>query len=305
VYKRQLSIWNHGGGWRVLRERLIERARRVRTRGEPDTAVARAVAWDDTDGDVLYMREVQEALEGAKQRLSERFETTVKLDVVGFDACLMGMTEVAYALRDVANYMVGSEQTEPWDGWPYDTILADLVATPSLSPRDLSGLIVTKYFNSYPSGSDITQAAIDISKLSNVISKVDNLISEANIEWANLKDARTNTILYHPWYIPDSYWGVDLWDFAEEVYNRVTATDIKTAAVELKNAIDNLVVNELHSPDMDGSHGIAIYFPESLSVFNNDPDHSGYEDTNTFMPVDFVKHHNWDNWLKEYYSNIP
>ncbi len=297
-----LSIWNHGGGWRDLQKKLVERVRSVRSRGESDTGVARAVAWDDTDGDVLYMKEVQQALETAKQGIEGRTGTSVKLDVVGFDACLMGMVEVAYALRNAANCVVGSEQTEPNDGWPYDTILTDLVATPSFTARDLSGLIVTKYKNSY-SGSGITQAAVDLSGLSTVISKIDNFTGKAAAEWPNLKNARASSMTYHPG--GASYWGVDLWGFADNAYSRVTSTDIKTAALELKNAIDAFVVNELHSSDMAGSHGVAVYFPETLTAFNSDPDHTGYQESNTFMPVDFVNQHRWDNWLQTYYSNIP
>lgn len=299
-----LFIWNHGNGWRNLIERLIVRARSMRSRGGFDTAVARAVATDDTDNDILYMKEVQQALEAAKQRLQERLNTVVKLDVVGFDACLMGMIEVAYALRNVANYMVGSENFEPLNGWPYNTILSDLVATPSLSPRDLAGIIVTKYFNSYPTSSGITQSAIDLSALSTLISKIDNFTNKANTEWSNLKDARKYTTVYHdPYCWTDTFWGVDLWDFADEVSNRVSSADIKTAAVELKNAIDNIIINELHSSDMAGSHGIAIYFPETQTIYNNDPDYPGYEGSNEFMPVDFVKYRQWDNWLQDFYSN--
>lgn len=296
-----LAIWNHGGGWRILQERLIERARSIKSRGELDTSVARSVAWDDTDSDVLYMKEVQQALEAAKQKIEERSRTSIKLDVVGFDACLMGMVEVAYAMRNVANYVVGSEETEPGAGWPYDTILNDLVATPSTSPKDFAKVIVTKYGDAYTSG--ITQASVDIAKLSNLCIKIDNFTNKANTEWPKLKVARANTIVYHPF--GPSYWGIDLWDFADRAYNQVTSTDIKTTALELKNAIDDFVIDEYHSSNMAGSHGIAIYFPETQTIFNNDPDHTGYEQNNTFMPVDFVTYHNWDNWLKDYYSNIP
>jgi hypothetical protein len=296
-----LAIWNHGGGWRILQERLIERASSIRSRGELDTSIAKAVAWDDTDGDVLYMKEVQEALEAAKQKIEERAGTTVKLDVVGFDACLMGMVEVAYAMRNVANYVVGSEETEPGDGWPYDTFLNDLVVAPSTNPKDFAKLIVTKYGDAYTSG--ITQASVDLAKLSNLCIKIDNFTNKAKTEWSKLKVARANTLVYHP--LGPSYWGIDLWDFADRAYNQVTSMDIKTTALELKNAIDEFVINEHHSADMAGSHGIAIYFPETQTVFNNDPDHTGYEQSNTFMPVDFVTYHNWDNWLKDYYSNIP
>lgn len=299
-----LVIWNHGGGWRMGREKMFENARATITRGEPDVGIARAVAWDDTDNDKLYMKEVQTALEAAKQRLQERLNTVVKLDVVGFDACLMGMIEVAYALRNVANYVVGSEETEPFDGWPYDPFLNTLVGTPSSNPEDLASNIVTEYVSSYPTGSGITQSAVDITKLSNLVAKINIFTNKANTEWNKLKDARDDAMQYHPSW-SGSYWGVDLWDFADKVHNLVTSSDIKTAALNLRNAVGDFVVNEHHSSDMAGSHGIAIYFPPNQNAFNNDPDHTGYEDSNTYMVVDFVKSHNWDNWLQIFYSNIP
>ncbi len=287
-----LSIWNHGGGWRDIRRNMLDMSRSVATRVEPDIGVSRAIAWDDTDGDKLYMKEVQLALEA----------TGVKLDIVGFDACLMGMVEVAYAMRNVADYVVGSEDLEPGDGWPYNTILAELVATPSLSPRDLSALIVTKYFDSYSQGSGITQASVEVSKLNKLCTEIDDFVSKANKEWASLKTARMNSQEYHE--SGRSYWGVDLWDFADNVHGQVVSNDIKTAAIELKNAIDEFVVREFHSPDVAGSHGIAIYFPPTQSEFYNDYDHAGYEESNTYMPVDFVRDYDWDNWLKEYYNSI-
>jgi len=295
-----LSIWNHGGGWRLTQEKLIEGARRATRDGGADTGVARAVVWDGTDNDKLYMKEVQNSLEAAKERLEERTNTVVKIDVVGFDANLMGMVEVAYAMRNVANYVVGSEETEPSDGWPYDTILSDVVKTPSMGPEKLAGLIVTKYGSAYTYG--ITQSSVDISKVVDLSAKIDNFTAKANSEWAKLKDARTNARVYHPWGY--SYWGVDLRDFADKVYNRVSSTDIKNAALELRNAVDDFVTAEYHSPDMAGSHGVAIYFPSTKTTFNNDPDHTGYKPSNMYMVVDFVRYTLWDNWLQEFYENI-
>ena len=40
-----------------------------------------------------------------------------QLDVIAFDACLMASAEVAYELKDVAQYMVASEETEGAAGW--------------------------------------------------------------------------------------------------------------------------------------------------------------------------------------------
>jgi hypothetical protein len=298
-----LSIWNHGDGWRRLHERMIRSSRSAISRGFEDAGITRAVATDETDGnDKLYMKEVQLALQAAKSNMETRTNTYVKLDVVGFDACLMGMVEVAHALRDVTNYVVGSEDLEPGDGWPYDTILSELVGSPTMSPDDLSKLIVQKYGAAYNFG--ITQAAVDISQLNNLVISIDAFTVAANTEWANLKAARNNAIDYHISGYP-TCWGTDLWDFSDEVYSLVTSIQIKAAAANLKNAINNFVIEEHHSADRDGSHGIAIYFPPTQSEFNNDPDHTGYLDSNNYMPVDYVKQHSWDNWMQTYYSNIP
>jgi hypothetical protein len=285
---------------------MSETVRSARTL-DGDWAVVKAVAQDVTNkGDKLYMKEVQTALQSAKYRSGSRTGTSIKLDLVGFDACLMGMVEVAHALRDVANYVVGSEETEPLNGWPYDAILGALDAIPSYSPADLAGTIVNEYVDSYPTTkTHLTQSAADVTKLSNLVNKINAFTDAANSEWANLEIARDNSFRYHHGCPSEVCWGIDLWDFADEVCKEVTSSAIENAAFDIQNAIDDFIISERHSTDMDESHGIAIYFPSTLTTFNNDPDHTGYEQSNTYMPVDFVQYHNWDNWLQNYYTNNP
>ena len=81
--------------------------------------ILKNVCSDETDGDILYNHEVSSAIAAAG----------LHLNLIGFDACLMAMVENAYPLRNLADYMVGSEETEPGDGWPYDLVLADLKNT--------------------------------------------------------------------------------------------------------------------------------------------------------------------------------
>lgn len=42
-----------------------------------------------------------------------------KFDFIGFDACLMGSIEVGNALKDYADYLIASEESEPGQGWNY------------------------------------------------------------------------------------------------------------------------------------------------------------------------------------------
>ena len=57
----------------------------------------------------------------------------------------MGMLETSYEIAGLGGVMVGSEQTEPWDGWPYNTFLDDLADDPGMTPNQLATSIVTRY----------------------------------------------------------------------------------------------------------------------------------------------------------------
>ena len=55
-----------------------------------------------------------------------------------------------------------------------------------------------------------------------------------------------------------------------------------------------------------GSHGIAIYFPETTSVYEEDPYGGAYQDlTRVDYPVEFVEQHRWDNFLHAYFARVP
>jgi hypothetical protein len=294
-----LVIWNHGQGWRDEGDTTL-----TAISEKLSSAVAKFVASDDTDCDVLFMKEVQVGIEAAQEDLQGQLNMAVKFDIMGYDACLMGMIEVAFAMRNVADYMIASEHSEPGMGWPYNRILEALVANPSMAPEELAEIIVTEYVGFYTATPCITMSAVDITELNSLCTKIDDFTNEATTEWSALKTSRDNAVTYNV--EGDSiFWGVDLMDFANKVHQNVTSELIKTKAYELKKAVEDIVIIEGHSGDMEGSHGIAIYFPPNGAEFNRDPLHSGYEQNNTYMVVDFVKHHDWDNWLQDFYSNIP
>ena len=54
------------------------------------------------------------SLSGIKTALKD---AGLKYDFIGFDTCLMATTETALMLSEFADYMIGSEETEPGIGW--------------------------------------------------------------------------------------------------------------------------------------------------------------------------------------------
>jgi hypothetical protein len=115
-----------------------------------------------------------------------------------------------------AGVSVGSEEPEPGDGWPYDTILADLTVTPAMNEYALGTVIVDRYMASYPTPNGLTQSAMDNYALPNLVIAVDNLaqalINEINAgHVADVQQARNAAAeIYYNYYI-------DLYHFAEMV----------------------------------------------------------------------------------------
>src|SRR4029434_3949288 len=97
-----------------------------------------------------------------------------KIDLFGMDACLMNQVEVAYQLRKQASFIVGSERTEPLDGWPYNQILGKLSKRPTMKTGELAAIIVDDYIDSYRrDGGPVTQSAVDVAQIDGLIAAID------------------------------------------------------------------------------------------------------------------------------------
>src|ERR1043166_7403101 len=136
---RLLVVWNHGSGFR---------------------APKRDISFDDF-GSSLDMPEVEIALTRAGIGRGLQFG---RVQIMGFDACLMNMIEIAHHFRDQTEYLVGSQQTEPADGWPYDQVLKRAKGKPAAAAFAKS--IVDEYIKSYKASGepDVTQSAIETGK---------------------------------------------------------------------------------------------------------------------------------------------
>ena len=273
-----LVLWNHGGGWR--------------DRSPARSPLERAVCWDDgNSGDCLYMKEVRTAIQNASHTF----------DLIGFDACLMGHLEVAYELRNVISAdgaMVGSEETEPGDGWSYDTILSWLASNPTATPKQLGTTIVDKYSAYYGASDACTLACIDIAKINDVKDKLNTFADSMNdnSKLTAIKSARTNCKAYSEAY---GYYGLDIYRFADQVNTSVTNSSIKTAASGLKTSVGAAVAkNYAGSPRNDtakyGSHGLCVYFPKTISYYD-----SAYTSAILYGSESANK---WDDFLKRYYD---
>lgn len=140
-----LVIWDHGGG------------------------PIYGSCFDELFDDVLYMPELCNALDASG----------VHFDWIGFDCCLMGAAEVAYALRDFADYMVASEESESGYGWYYTNFLTAWSENLAMPTEELVGRIVHDMVNyNRKRGAAATLAAYDLSKAAPLMESVYALIDD-------------------------------------------------------------------------------------------------------------------------------
>lgn len=144
--KYALILWNHGTGWKEISPDMLEAD--VGEIGLPSGAPAinYNISYDDTSKTSMNIPTLGKTL-------AKVVNITGKpLEIMGFDACLMQMAEVAWTTRKYSKCQLGSPDLEPERGWPYDKIAAIVTANPEIEGIELARKITDAYAKSYSGG---------------------------------------------------------------------------------------------------------------------------------------------------------
>lgn len=264
-----LILWDHGNGWR----------------GEslPEDISPSGICVDDTSGyDYITSPELKYVLETINT------ETGIILDIIVFDACLMGMEEIDYQMMPHVNFRVGSEEGVPWDGLPYDTILVALIDDPEMIPDALASLMVSNYIDAYGTGGSETLSAVRL--YDNDVARYVDDLAQSMISSGDLTGIANAMSLVESYYDPDY---IDLYHCAELVWAHVPDPAVRSDAQEVMDEIDRVVMAEEHGIGHLNSHGISIYSPKTEAEYSSD-----YE-----TDLDFTADTHWDEFLNWYYNS--
>jgi len=229
-----LILWDHGAGWR---------------------SGIRGICFDDSTGNFITLPELRQAL----------FSSGIHFDLLGMDACLMGMIEVAHEIRSCGQVLVFSEASIPADGWDYGPILSSLTSFPSQSTQELSHTIIDSYFDYYGRSSNITLSAVNLSQINSLSAALSHLADHI------MTDQSTPTSVYRNigWYALYMDTSVayqdytDIGDFMNKLIasSQVQSQEVKNAATNVLSTLGNLVIaNEAHG-SFSSAQGVSIYFP--------------------------------------------
>ncbi|MBU1707192.1 hypothetical protein KKB28_04680 [bacterium] len=243
-------------------------------------------------GGMLTMPELKSAI--AQSELGH-------VDIVCFHACLMAMAEVAYELRDVADYMTACQFTMPmenvlganlWLAWLKDNLNA--------SSDQLARKIAEKVYEAAQNKQKTTHfAMIDLSKLFTLGTKVGDLgtylVNEGAQYWGEVVNAFNQT--HYSQYDDIRY--VDLSEFANAVKEQEHLQHInliRNAAESLIATMDEVVPYTnayFKSGDQVISRsGLNIHFPFTAGQF----------DSANYVTLEF-RNTNWHSFLSVFIPN--
>ena len=92
----------------------------------------------------------------------------VTFDFIGFDACLMATVETAFTVAPYADYLIGSEETEPGIGWYHTRWLTELGRDPAIDTPSLGKIIADDFVSTCAQqcrGQKATLSVVDLSEL--------------------------------------------------------------------------------------------------------------------------------------------
>ena len=332
-----LIIWNHGGGFKYRRileklqvdpesqkyllsnprhnqpaNRLYGLARHTvffhpEMLAEPlslDTPMphVRNIAWDDMTGNSLDLLEIRKTLLKVRKK-----QPNFNLAIIGFDACLMNMLEVAYQLRDLCGAVFGSEETEPFAGWPYHKLAAFFAGNkgdfslPELAKSHVKAY--RDYYKLYPD-EPITQSVIAAAGLKDLASVFDQwatlfsrLLSE-NLEVCLLIRHGVQTFTFGDY--------VDIGDLVkltlEHLREKMPDHPLSVAMIPVTDQFfkfyEKTVLADVHRHrTVAHSTGLSLWFPNKRSLFTKSRKHYAKLEFSRDFPA-------WLNFLEALFKRL-
>ena len=254
-----LVAWDHGNGW------------------YPGYR-ASAIFIDDSHGHEMGVAggEFAQAMVGVKQALGKRVR------IIAFDACLMGMIEVAAEVRDACDYMIASEAMVPTDGLPYDKFLGRLTGRPTGTPAELLPGICSDYVDEYP-GQQVALSALELSTLAPALGLMATRF-RSGIDPASpdLRAARAAVQT-----MPGNSFHIDLLHFLE-----LLAGD---GAASLLASLRPAVIANQRSAGLENASGLAIWFPDNYLALK--------ASVASYMTLNFAGESGWPQFLNRYFGS--
>ncbi len=275
-------------------------------------------------GDMLFLNELHDALATIQAKTS-----IGKLDVIGFDACLMSTIEVYTAIAPYADYAVASAEVEPTLGWAYAALLSFLDDHPESDGAALADAIVSSYIqqdelivddaarsryvkSNYDADSmtaaevikaeteRTTLAAVDLAAVPALNASLNRLVRAlALVPQTQIAASRRYALAFESVFDENQPKpAIDLGSFAQLLRKNVNDPAVDAAADDLQAALDRTVIDSAFGRKLKTISGISIHFPNSKLYKDADAGAASYAQ----VAKTFVDSSLWDDFLAFHYT---
>ncbi|MEM7125686.1 MAG: clostripain-related cysteine peptidase [Chloroflexota bacterium] len=307
-----LSLVGHGGGWSP--NRLAGQPRPIV--GQSDDELG-GLLWDfhsipgaDT-GHSISTTDLGDALDEVRIAIGEQ-----PIDLLYLDACLMGMWEVAYEVKDNVQYLLASESWS-WTSFQYKEHLSAVKAGVSIEEIGTSWAQNEVTFLEENFETAYTYSLVDLSLMDELGSKIDTLAqqlietlpdSRNQIASVFAETDRFDSSQDKDYVIDglDNY--ADLGHFTQVLASKFPANaDLLSAGEAVSATLSSAIVTNItqsgilpatYPPnrwEWQNPSGLSIYLP--LNPDANDWKRKYYDQLSA------SKAHNWDEFIAEYWNS--
>lgn len=272
-----LVLWDHGNGW------TQSVTGGPWSPGDDKGWQHRSVFIDASSGSTMSVAggELARALAGASAAFGRRIR------LLGFDACFMGMAEVAAEASGSCDYLVAAEGLAPIGGWPYAGF-ADLIKHGyDKSPTAWLPSLCSAYVVQYP-GEDVSLSAIDLVRFGRALTRLAQDLRSRDASDPALHDARAHAQT-----------------FSENSQRPPCAADEQTDLVDfwwrvpggaaVASALESVVVASSTSGVLSNARGLACWFPDAYLSLKRS--HIQY------LGLGFASAVPWPQFLNDYFGD--
>ena len=251
-----LVLWSHGSAW--LPKGVFIGTKRGQI---IDTTKSYGLDNDPIDSSVMDIKDMTVGLKN----------THNYFDFILFDACYMNSIEVAYELKDVADYMIASPTEILSYGFPYKTII------PLLGANNVNvKAVADDYFNFYQSQKSILQtgtiSVINLKNITGLAQKVNTLFTRVS----QLKDTCKINLhniqrLDYSGDTTSTAWAFDMNNFLQYNFASLNDTQINEAYQAMQNSWNSTVLYSQHTNmlfktiNLNNCNGMSTYIPTALN----------------------------------------
>ncbi len=264
-----LIMWDHGDGWK---------------HGPDNSATFKSFSRDDhSNGSKISIAqgELAQALSTITGELNK------PLDLIGFDACLMGMWEVGYAASPYAQVMVAAEDVIPISGWAYHLFLPKLQNEPDSTAPRLGEWIVDTFFEA--TETPTTLSVLDLSALA-ALNEPINAFAGALMANQQRYDELDRLRDESQGCYSDEH-SRDLADFSRLLHDWSEPGLAQAAQALSAQLEEQVILHNRHSSDRPGAYGMTLFFPRRASFLHPDYRAEGATWSDATL---------WDNFIEDF-----